>query len=476
MFHVQKSDDDQLSYHRVGETFSAFGGTQRWEQKVRSFCRWYVSNSQKSELPPRQRAKLLEQFHREIKRFETGEIEPMRLTADDTRNNMQKYTVDIPKSHAERFFWEALKQPILLAEKKIAEAASLGSQVKIILSGGSGKNSVVQAWLQTKCRSHGIPDPCCLYENLGKEDSWNISKGAAIATANRMSVRKAMAQGAAYGFQRGGYAPKHAWEEEVEVSLDSLRSRPWKRWCNGEARVKIICDPFLQKRKSHLSFSSCCDIIELPQPPKGYWQFTLRVVAEGDDLRLVVARDYMGHTGKKIYRQAPALNLPLYYDPSYCCCLIKTDADDEGCGLLVTESGEIMACPREPILESSIPRETVSSRKRKRTTSQNDKNIAARCEASDQLQRLKPSGHLPELKRARMSHYQTSADKPTSADVVEDAITVANSKFEDEPIILVRSDILDDTPYSSSERLVVDKRFWGKGFVADSEKYGRNHL
>ncbi|KAK1484803.1 hypothetical protein CCUS01_15455 [Colletotrichum cuscutae] len=486
MFDVQKSDNDKLSYHRVGETFSAFGGTQRWEQQVSSFCRYYVSTFQKSELPPRQRANLLEQFHREIKKFETGEIEPMRLNSEDTRNNMKKYCVELGKPQAERCFWDALKQPILLAEKKIAEAASLSSQVKIVLSGGSGKNSVIQARLKLKCKSHKIPEPYCLYENLGREDSWNISKGAAIATANFMSVQQAIARGAAYGFQRGGYAPTHGWEEEVEVSLDSLGSRPWKKWCNGKARIKIICDPFLQEKEQHLRFAACCDIIELPQPSRGYWQFTLDIVAKGDDVRLIVARDYMGHNGQKVYRQAPTLELPLYYDPSYCCCLIKTDADDEGFGLLVTESGEIMPCPREPTTESSNSSATVTTRKRKRETSQDGQKSGVGCEASGVQPRQKPSGHLPELKppghpaeprRARMYRSQSSASVLASAHVVEEAITVAGSKSDDEPdepVLLVRSDIVPDTLHASSRsgRLVLDNLFWGKGSIADSEDDG----
>ncbi|KAK1471614.1 hypothetical protein CTAM01_16505 [Colletotrichum tamarilloi] len=492
MFDVQKGNDSHLSYHRVGETFSTFGGTQLWEQKVSDFCRQEVEKDRNVVLPPGQRASLLKQFHLEIKSFRTSEIEPMSLSSTNPYNQREKYSVFLEKELAEKFFRAGLEEPIKLAEKKIAEAFSLSStRVRVVLSGGSGKNSVVQARLESACKSHDIPAPYCFYEGFDRDDSWNISKGAAFATANIKSVQEVIANGAAFGFQRSSSVaakgskrskkPGSAWEEQIQVSFDSHGSRSCKKWYSGKMRVRIICDPFLQLHGSqkYLRFASCCDIVELPQPSKGYWQFNLRFECADDDARLIVERSYMGHDGDKIKYQMPILKLPLYYDPSYCCCLVKSDVDDEGYGLLVTEAGQIVACPKEPRLSDLQPgggshlENASDNRKRKRRAT--PEHVRGNLKRTSSF---KPSGHLPELsmsdclsrsKGAKApSRYGASGSLRAPSDSVEETINVANSESGRS---VLSSSPETSTPYQPSVggKHMRSRHFWKQWFTIDPE-------
>ncbi|KAK1484796.1 hypothetical protein CCUS01_15448, partial [Colletotrichum cuscutae] len=134
------------------------------------------------------------------------------------------------------FGWD--KRPIELAKEKIAEAATLSNRVRVVVSGGSGKSSIVQAYIWEACRKAKIDDPFFFHEKAGDKDSWNISKGAAIATATTMTGLEFIERGAAFGIQvghlknDGGSAWKRNqsavakqaifWQEEVEVTADTV--------------------------------------------------------------------------------------------------------------------------------------------------------------------------------------------------------------------------------------------------------------
>ncbi|KAK1460010.1 hypothetical protein CMEL01_03009 [Colletotrichum melonis] len=485
MFSAQKSTDGKLSYHRMGQTFSTFGGTQWWEQEVNKFMKSYVEKTTKRALPPRLRSELLESFQRKIVNFKGCEVEPMYFTCPNPDDEQQICSVNISLNESKSCFLRAMGEPLNLAERKIAEAVSLSAHVKVVLSGGSGKNSAVQARLNLACRRYGLSEPSTMY--TPKDDSWNICRGAALATANTMSVRESIAKGAAFGFQRGSLpkGPKESgglWEEEIEVSLDLTGPSPWKRWFSGKSRVRIICDPFLQvpDRKKYLRLASCCDVIELPQPHKGYWLFELEFEGVGDERSLVIQRHYMGHGGKRIIRSMPTLSLPLYYDSSYCCCLIDTEVDDEGFGLLVTKEGDIVACPERPAqnhverVEPPDSEEIDNPRKRKRVV------LPKHSAASAKLRGVgsKPSGHLPELKPADRlpnprivsgaTHSKRSAVGLRTVGQVRGMEEVSSSGSDDSIIAVAHDTGFVQHAFSSGRR-VMKQAIWSDTSNSDSE-------
>ncbi|KXH27030.1 hypothetical protein CSIM01_12605 [Colletotrichum simmondsii] len=459
MFSAQKSTDGKLSYHRVGQTFSTFGGTQWWEQEVNKFIKSYVEKTAKRALPPRLRSELLESFQRKIVKFKGSEVEPMYLTCPNPDDKQQICSVNISLNESKSCFLRAMGEALNLAERKIAEAVSLSAHVKVVLSGGSGKNSAVQARLNLACRRHGLSEPSTMY--TPKEDSWNICRGAALATANMMSVRESIAKGAAFGFQRGSpsKSPKQTgglWEEEIEVSLD------------------LVPD-----RKKYLRLASCCDVIELPQPDRGYWLFELEFEGVGDERSLLVRRHYMGHGGVRIIRSMPTLSLPLYYDPSYCCCLIDTEVDDEGFGLLVTKEGDIVACPEKPTQnhdreEPPNSKEIDNPRKRKRVV------LPRLSAASGKLRGVgsKPSGHLPELNPADRlpnsktvsgaTHFKRSAVGLRTVGQVR-GLEEVSSSGSDDSIIAVAYDTGFVQHAFSPGRRVMKQAIWSDTSNSDSE-------
>ncbi|KAK7457635.1 hypothetical protein Landi51_01768 [Colletotrichum acutatum] len=409
----------------ISDTFSeaTFGGTQWWEQEVNKFMKSYVEKTTKRALPPRLRSELLESFQRKIVNFKGSEVEPMYFTCPNPDDEQQICSVNISLNESKSCFWRAMGEPLKLAERKIAEAVSLNAHVKVVLSGGSGKNSAVQARLNMACR----------------RSTQNCEHGNADIQRQFME-HLPRAKGAAFGFQRGSLSKRPnesggQWEEEIEVSLD------------------LVPD-----RKKYLRLASCCDVIELPQPHKGYWLFELEFEGAGDERSFVIQRHYMGHGGKRIIRKV----------------------DDEGFGLLVTKDGDIVACPEKPV-QSDLEREELRNsdeienpRKRKRVV------LPKHSAAINKLSGLgsKPSGHLPELKPTDRlpnskivpgaTHFKRSAVGLRTVGHVR-GIEEVSSSGSDDSIIAVAYDTGFVQQASSSGRRVMKQAIWSDTSNFDSE-------
>lgn len=178
----------------MNDRSAAHGGTQLWEKRVDDFATNYVEKSLKSTLLPSQRADLLEMFHLKIKRLQTGLFASMVLHAEDPDNH-GSISVHLRATDARQCFLDGLETPLRLARKKIDAAVALGSNVKIVLSGGSGKNALVQANLQQVCAQLKIDGPFLFYEAVGEKEyvDWNleISQGSEM---NKLLMRPASRQ------------------------------------------------------------------------------------------------------------------------------------------------------------------------------------------------------------------------------------------------------------------------------------------
>ncbi|KAK1712086.1 hypothetical protein BDP67DRAFT_490520 [Colletotrichum lupini] len=347
------------------------GGTELWEQAFGKFAIEYLEKKLKSKLPPRERTQLLQNFHLHIKKLRSDKIKEMSLHVTDPQNARRSLTVYLSEEEAEGCFLDGMKRPIELAKEKIAEAATLSNRVRVVVSGGSGKSSIVQAYIWEACRKAKIDDPFFFHENAGDKDSWNISKGAAIATATTMTGREFMERGAAFGIQvghlknDGGSAWKRNqsavakqaifWQEEIEVTADATKSYPFTIWCSGKKWLKIVCDPFLQvsERREELTASLSYDVLELPPPKRGYWRFTHSIAYDGDAMILSLQRDYLG-TSKKartVMRSEAPFSCPMYFENSSNCFLLDTDVDDEGRGLRLSEEGTLTSCTVDSVKE-----------------------------------------------------------------------------------------------------------------------------
>ncbi|KAK1460004.1 hypothetical protein CMEL01_03003 [Colletotrichum melonis] len=368
MFTVVQGKKQVFSYYRVGDTFCTRGGTQLWEQAFGRFAIEYLEKKLKSKLPPRERTQLLENFHLHIKKLRSDKIKEMSLHITDPQNARKSLTVYLSEEEAEGCFLDGMKRPIELAKEKIAEAATLSNRVRVVVSGGSGKSSVVQAHIWEACRKAKINDPFFFHEKAGDKDSWNISKGAAIATATTMTGLEFMERGAAFGIQVGSLknddgsawkrsqsaAAKQAifWQEEIEVTADATKSYPFTTWCSGQKWLKIVCDPFLKvsERRKKLTASLSYDVLELPPPKRGYWRFTHSIVYKGDALILLLHRDYLwtSKNAHTVMRSEIPFSCPMYFENSSNCFLLDTDVDDEGRGLRLKQHTEPSSASQTP--------------------------------------------------------------------------------------------------------------------------------
>ncbi|KAJ0331290.1 hypothetical protein COL5a_002829 [Colletotrichum fioriniae] len=246
--------------------------------------------------------------------------------------------------------------------KKIDAAVALGSNVKIVLSGGSGKNILVQANLQQACAQLKIDDPFLFYEAVGEKDSFNISKGAALAAVDNITVQEFINRGAAFGFQIGRPLKSVngsfiSWESAATLALDSDGPHYFRKRYSGTTRLKIVCDPLLQAsaKWDHVPSAWCYDILELAPPTKGHWEFCLQLHDFGDGkLGLIIRKNKLSWKGKAVLEKMAYGPFPLEYDTSSKCCLInldrvKTDSTDFESGIFLTEDGKLVPCDPEAV-------------------------------------------------------------------------------------------------------------------------------
>lgn len=182
VFNVRQNEFGDVSYHRLGDTFceyasnlspvtaltiapeAASGGTQQWEQLVGRFCVRSVSLTRQDPLTPRHLEGLLENFYLSIEKFATDRVEPIILHSGDAYDGIEPFAVSIPYTQSKSLFTRALGESLRVAEAKITEAARLSPSARVVLSGGSGTNAVVQGRLRGACTSQGLPQPLSLYE------------------------------------------------------------------------------------------------------------------------------------------------------------------------------------------------------------------------------------------------------------------------------------------------------------------------
>ncbi|OHE93545.1 hypothetical protein CORC01_11142 [Colletotrichum orchidophilum] len=366
MFSVVRRSGDNLGYFRVGEAFTAHGGTQLWEKKIDEFATNYVEKSLKLTLLPSQRAEILEEFHLKIKRLQSDIFQSMILHTDDPKDN-RSIAIHLRGSDAKQCFLDGLEEALNLAREKIAEAVALTSNVKIVLSGGSGKNSLVQADVQHACAELGIDKPFLLYEAVSEKDSFNISKGAAYATADKITVQEFIQRGAAFGFQlgrpeKGKDGPFISWESAATLALDADGPHYFRKRYGGGTRLRIVCDPFLQSsaKWDHIPSVWCYDVLEIAPPPKGHWEFSLRLHDFGHgELGLVIRKTKLTWTSKAMVETRNYGPFPLFYDASSNCCLINTDKIksediDFYNGILLTDGGELVPCDPEAVADQIL--------------------------------------------------------------------------------------------------------------------------
>ncbi|KAI3534380.1 hypothetical protein CSPX01_12149 [Colletotrichum filicis] len=361
IFSAVRRSGDELHYFQVGEPFTAHGGTQLWEKRVDDFATNYVEKSFKSTLLPSQRADLLEMFHLKIKRLQTGLFASMVLHAEDPDNH-GSISVHLRATDARQCFLDGLETPLRLARKKIDAAVALGSNVKIVLSGGSGKNVLVQANLQQVCAQLKIDEPFLFYEAVGEKDSFNISKGAALAAVDNIMAKEFIDRGAAFGFQtgrplKGANGSFISWDNTAFLALDSDGPHYFRKRYSGTTRLKIVCDPQLQAsaKWDHVPATCCYDILELAPPTKGHWEFCLQLHDFGDGkLGLTIRKNKLSWKGKAVLNKMTYGPFPLEYDTSSRCCLInldrvKTESTDFENGIFLTEDGKLVPCDPEAV-------------------------------------------------------------------------------------------------------------------------------
>ncbi|KAK1671757.1 hypothetical protein BDP55DRAFT_752377 [Colletotrichum godetiae] len=380
IFFVRRSND-KTAFFRVDEPFGKVGGTAMWEADVSEFCVEHTKsnkgNLDSAHVTQLLRNAILKEFRWQLmaNTFSEGATSwALNLTIrrpKDYPSDSQHFHVDIPALKTFEIFRAALKGPFQEAEQGIREIARLiksrtGVGGRVVVSGGSAKNQFVKeclkATVQTVFNSAKLPCPIFLDEISMSEspyESFNIAKGAALATAKNQRIQEYIKDGAAFGIQvmrgRGGGGDEE-WDHFAKVVLANAgegwrRSRYHSFETDGTNRFKIVCDPFWDteshpRRRTWLDCGVTYDFLDLLIPPEGKWQFRLTLPAEQNPMyECLILERHMVHGGQVLWPTHQKVELRTSFDRSGMTFLVQPDREleDLHCGIGLTPLGTYVA-------------------------------------------------------------------------------------------------------------------------------------
>ncbi|TKW51319.1 hypothetical protein CTA1_13003, partial [Colletotrichum tanaceti] len=384
-----RGSDDKFTFIRVQDPFGVVGGSAQWEAAVGEFC---AKNTMSAggvlfEVTPEIYNKLLKKFREEVRLFVRDVFSEIELrvklpkgatggsgSGSGAGSGSGDVWTIISANQSAAFFRDATAAPLRLAKQQIEELVKLqrrcpGVGAKVIVSGGTAKNETVQGLLKSFCEAAGLDEPVFVHENMGSHESFNISKGAALASAASMTLLEFMENGAVFGIQmlQGDKANSEKyWDDKAYIVLSEKgrawrEGRPYSVTVSGADRLKIICEPLSDKtsRRKHLDCANTYDVLDLLVPDRGDWIFSLSM-APGDDGLLLERTKVSGPDGRRTQK----LHLKMEFHRSQLCFLVKTDdsIDSLHMGLGVTADGDFVALTDE--LEQSLERKKAQARRR----------------------------------------------------------------------------------------------------------------
>ncbi|KAK1484801.1 hypothetical protein CCUS01_15453 [Colletotrichum cuscutae] len=380
IFFVRRSND-KTAFFRVGEPSGKVGGTAMWEADVSEFCIDHTTSNEgnvdSAHVTQLLRNAILKEFRAQlvVNTFGTEESSwAMNLTIRKPRDyssDSQYFHVNIPALQTFEFFRRVFREPFQEAERGIRETARLiqshrGVNGRVVVSGGSAKNQFVKtllkATVQKVFNSSKLPSPIFLDEISVSEfpyESFNIAKGAALATAKTRMIKEYIDDGAAFGIQvtrgRGGGGDE-AWDHFAKVVLANTgggwrRSRYHSFETDGTNRFKIVCDPFWDTesrplRQTWLDCGVTYDFLDLLMPPRGKWQFRLSLPADQNPMYdCLILERRMIHGGKVLWPTHQRVELRTSFDRSGMTFLVQPDREleDLHCGIGLTPAGTYVA-------------------------------------------------------------------------------------------------------------------------------------
>ncbi|OBR06370.1 hypothetical protein CH63R_10490 [Colletotrichum higginsianum IMI 349063] len=440
--------DGKFAFIRAQEPFGVVGGSAQWEAAVGEFCakNTVSSSGAMSEVSAEIYNRLLKKFREELRMLVRDVFSDIELRAkqpEGPNGGSGDVWTTISANQSAAFFREATSAPLHLAQSQIKELARLqrrcpGVGAKVIVSGGTAKNETVQGVLRDICIAAGLDEPVFVHDNMGSHESFNIARGAALATAANMTLLQFMENGAVFGIQmlQGDRAnTEKYWDDKASIVL-SGKGREWREGqpyvvtVSGADRFKIICEPLSDKasRRKYLDCTNTYDVLDLLVPDRGDWIFSLSM-APGDEGLLLKRTKVSGPD-----RETQKLHLEMEFRRSQLCFLVNADDSIESLhmGLGVTADGELVALTEE--LEQSLELKKEQARRGAETSAavglgdpyddyHRPPAPAARLslrrarspdEAAEDERpkkrsgRWKPQGRLPELKPARSRYFEES--------------------------------------------------------------------
>ncbi|KAK2016935.1 hypothetical protein LZ32DRAFT_655162 [Colletotrichum eremochloae] len=445
----------KLAFYRVRDPFGAVGGSALWEAAVGDFCYKHAISKEGSKATDNSKvqSEFQKMFREEMRDQDYNPYDgiELRIKPPGKNTNFGDTWITIGAGQSRQFFFDAMHNPLKLAEKEIKALAPYEGLyenvgVKILVSGGTANSEAVQRELKGYCKAAGVSEPIFAHKKLGR--SFAIAKGAAMAVARDMSFLEFIENGAAFGIQmlQGSNNPERKWDNVGRMLLaDKGRGwrfgHPYQVNLSGTDRMKIICDPFWSSsgpKDLKLSCRKTYDVLDLLVPEAGTWEFSLSL---REDERLVLKQSMIRQSGCEI-RPYQETVFNMEFRQSLGCFLIKVNEDlgelDSGLGL--DRDNNLVALTSE--LEKSLERQ-IQGRLAQRPTPRNSCVVAKRSVGVQQRKRPsngvtkrppsgrdKPQGHMKSI--IRFPTPRRRPDNPQADSEQEEGIEFLNPVSDSE--------------------------------------------
>ncbi|TDZ67878.1 hypothetical protein CTRI78_v002696 [Colletotrichum trifolii] len=341
IFQIVYEGDQKYHFYQFEFITGAGGGSNLWSYLVGERCAKLYQEKTGEPLSNEKLHAILSNFNKHKHMLGPGYINSSLIVDQRHRIVLSPKELSRYYNMAHQGVWQMVMTALLTLKKYQKRMNPV-----VVASGGTARHSAAREQLRSSCNKVGLPPPVFAESEFDiANNSGKLARGAALAEGDRITVRRFLERGAAFGLLESlapGSDGIASWETEAKLLFTSTSQKAAVFNATGMNEHAIVCDPYYPLRtegsRPDLRMDNSSFLCRIEKLPKGQWSLTMSI-AEYDGrtcLTIDVKRWWNQSQPPTTFRYGP---VQIYYDAGTNCvridptvvlrCHIIAVADDE---------------------------------------------------------------------------------------------------------------------------------------------------